>query len=169
MGRNLKELPIPVCGSSNDSDDSVSFCVPASVNDFQLCTIKSCNLCAYHKIDGKLVKLSQITAPVAYLYISPNDTEKLNKKDKVKLYTAGVRKLHIHKQYVGKLRCEYVGTKSIKSHKIKSRNLETNWIWWIVLFFIVIIFGYLTYYSGMCKSTNFTNCIRRGSEDPIFW
>lgn len=163
MVRSFKKSPIPICESSSDLEASTSFCIPASVNDFQLCTMKSCNLCAYQKIDDKILQINNIKSTVAYLYISPTDTKKLNRKDKVRLAADGVRNLHIYKQYSGQLRCEYVGTKSIQETTIK---FESPWIWWIVFWIIVIIFGYLTYYwrTNQCfKSPDYK------SKDPIAW
>ena len=170
--------PVPICDDLADGSEGFSsFCMPATVTAFQVATMKSQNFCAYHKLNGKLIKLNETVSKVAYLYVSPADTKKLSRKDKLKLYADGVRDLHIHKQYEGRLKCEYVGTKSIKVSRFRKYDTEVsyNWVWWIFALCVIIIFGCLIYYFRCQKvvittekpetSTAFDN----PPEDFIVW
>ena len=164
----MPKQPVPICGDT-ESEGSSAFCMPATVTAFQVANMRSCNLCAYHKLDGKLVKLSETVSKVAYLYVSPGDTKKLSRKDKHRLYADGVRDLHIHKQYEGRLKCEYVGTKSISVPRRTCETSSTNWVWWILAVCIVIIFGCVVYYlrKNTSKTSKYTDS--EHLEDPIAW
>lgn len=166
------EPPVPIC---DGSDNSSSFCMPSTVTAFQVANMRSCEFCAYHKIDGKLVKLNEAVSKIAYLYVSPTDSKKLTRKDKLTLYKDGVRDLHVHKQYEGRLKCEYVGTKTIKEPiSIKARDTPGTWIWWIVAVFAVIVFGCLIYYFRNFRTTESVKTVSHIAEpkipdDPIVW
>jgi len=130
-----------------DMSSSSSLCTPACINNYQINNMTRCDKCVYHKKDGKIKKINENESEQAYLYISPDESNKISKKALNKIAKSGVRELFIYKQQTDSLRCEHLDTMILEEFEEQEEEKEEiDWLFYFFIFLVFIIFASLIFY-----------------------